>query len=136
MGICLGMQFLATQSEEMGTQEGLNIIPGSVVPIQNLSDSSSKTLKVPIVGWMDLQSKSTNNHNNDILKGLANRSVYFVHSYQFIPNENNDILATYEYGNRTITAAVKKDNVIGVQFHPEKSGPAGIDILKSFAFDM
>lgn len=124
MGICLGMQLLFEKSYEYGEYEGLGLLKGSVVPMENYID---KNLKIPHIGWNGLDIKK----ENPLFKYLKNGDhVYFVHSY-FATDCEESLLATTEYG-KELTAAVALDNVMGCQFHPEKSGDVGLKILKAF----
>lgn len=131
LGICLGMQMLASQSEEFGLHSGLNLIPGQVIPIQrNRKDESIR--KIPYVGWAHLIPKSEK-WTQSILNELnKNDSVYFVHSYQVVAESNEDVIAVYDFEGIEITAIIQRNNVIGVQFHPEKSGTIGLNIIKKF----
>ena len=124
MGICLGMQLLFEKSLEYGEHEGLGLIEGVVRPIEGIVPSE---LKVPHIGWNRLIIK----RKSPILREITDEdSVYFVHSYYAdCPQEYH--IADTEYGG-ILTAAVQKDNVFGCQFHPEKSGNAGLRILKAF----
>ena len=122
LGICLGMQLLFERSFEYGEHVGLGLIKGEVLP---LSDYVSG-MKIPHMGWNSLEFVD----NNPIFKNLRQGEyVYFVHSYFAKCGEG--LSATTDYGIK-VTAAVRKDNVYGVQFHPEKSGTAGFEILKAF----
>ncbi|NLJ16173.1 MAG: imidazole glycerol phosphate synthase subunit HisH [Clostridiales bacterium] len=122
LGICLGMQLLFTKSYEYGETKGLDLISGDVVKME------SKSLSIPHMGWNELEIKQ----DSSLLKGLEKSTyVYFVHSYMARCDEAN-IIAECDYGGR-VPAIVKKGNVFGVQFHPEKSGDAGLVILKNFA---
>ncbi len=133
LGICLGMQLLATTSKEFGSSFGLDLIPGRVEAIPPL-DVHGLPLKVPFIGWSTLN--QIDNVNAGILRHITvTDSVYFVHSFQVIPDNQSDLLATYEYGGHDITAAISKNNITGLQFHPEKSGEIGLSILKSFIKD-
>ena len=124
LGICLGMQMLFDRSLEFGEHEGLHLIPGSVVP---MAPRLPAGLKVPHIGWNAL--KKTREH--PLLKGVhEGDSVYFVHSF-FATDCAESTLATAEYGI-DLTAAVVRGNVMGCQFHPEKSGQVGLDILRAF----
>lgn len=123
LGICLGMQLLADYSEENGYHEGLGWIKGKVVRIK-----PKKDIRVPHVGWNDVEVKKTEPLFERI-HGEAN--FYFDHSYHFIPNDENNIAARVGYGD-SIVAAVKMDNILGVQFHPEKSQITGLRLLKGF----
>jgi glutamine amidotransferase len=132
LGICLGMQLFATRSLEFGDHAGLDLIPGKVSPISG-HNSDGGTLKIPYIGWSPLKRLGPVDEKPDIL--VATRpddSVYLVHSFQFVPASDKHILATYRYGNQDIVAAVRKDNITGLQFHPEKSGEVGLSILRKF----
>ena len=124
LGICLGMQLLFDKSYEYGEHEGLGLIKGNVRPI---SEAIPKELKIPHIGWNALKLKG----ENPIFQYVKNgECVYFVHSYYAADCEDS-VLATAEYGAE-LTAAACRDNVIGCQFHPEKSGKTGLNILKAF----
>ena len=124
MGICLGMQLLFEEGLEFGTHKGLGLIPGKVVPIQPLIGDN----KIPHIGWNYLE---LTENKGDIYKYTPDGEfVYFVHSFHAdCPAEY--ITARTEYG-AMLTASVQKGNVMGAQYHPEKSGDAGLLILKSF----
>ena len=125
LGICLGMQLLFDKSLEFGEYEGLGLISGEVRPI---GEVIPKTLKIPHIGWNALE---FGRKKNPLFKYLREgECVYFVHSY-YGANCSDSVIATTEYG-ATLTAAVAKDNVFGCQFHPEKSGKAGLNILRAF----
>ncbi|CAK9870085.1 unnamed protein product [Sphagnum jensenii] len=123
LGICLGLQLLFDYSEE-GFTEGLGIIPGTVARFD-----SSAGLRVPHIGWNGLQLKQP----SQLLEGINGRHVYFVHSYRGVACEENKdwILATSRYGDDFISA-IRKGNIHALQFHPEKSGVIGLDILRRF----
>ena len=125
LGICLGMQLLFEKSFEYGEHNGLGIIEGEVRPI---SDVIPKNLKIPHIGWNKLDFK---NGWSELFKYIKNGDfVYFVHSY-YAANCEKNVIAAAEYGAE-LTAAVAKENVFGCQFHPEKSGTVGLNILKAF----
>lgn len=125
LGICLGMQLLFEKSYEYGDHSGLGLIPGSVVPMEGFLPED---LKIPHIGWNALRFKRSSPLFRYISEGDC---VYFVHSY-FASHCEDFVIADTEYG-QWLTAAVQKDNVFGCQFHPEKSGSAGLKILKAFA---
>jgi glutamine amidotransferase len=132
LGICLGMQLLATVSEEFGENYGLNLIPGIVTKIP-YTDVYGNHLKIPLIGWRNIYIPQNATWSNSLLKSFTGkRSVFFVHSFHFIPNNKSELLAVYERGGRCITAAISKDNIYGLQFHPEKSGGAGLEILAEY----
>ena len=135
LGICLGMQMLLDVSNENGKHSGLGLIPGKVLPIPKLNLAGRQTRrKVPHIGWNELQCpEHCQTWENSCLKATKEGSfVYFVHSYMAEPSNKQHILANCDYEDLTITAAVLKDNIVGVQFHPERSGPTGLKILKEF----
>ena len=124
LGICLGMQMLFEKSYEYGEHEGLGLIPGAVRPIRDVIPAD---LKIPHIGWNALHFKQANPLLARIQEGDC---VYFVHSY-YAADCDEYVIATAEYGSE-LTAAVAKGNVYGCQFHPEKSGSVGLNILKAF----
>lgn len=133
LGICLGMQMLGTQSHEFGINNGLNLIPGQIIKIPS-EDSDGIKRRVPFVGWTELKINESYGGNTSILdKSTPNSSVYLVHSYQFVTEEEKDALAFYEYNGINITAAIQHENIIGLQFHPEKSSEVGLKILNHFS---
>ena len=131
LGICLGMQLLFDCSFEYGEHEGLGLIPGRVVPMAGFIPEG---LKIPHIGWNPLILKGKAKHP---LLRYVNQGdcVYFVHSYfatdTELPDGTSSVIATAEYG-KELTAAVAHGNVMGCQFHPEKSGAVGLSILKAF----
>lgn len=132
LGICLGMQMLATVSEEFGLHDGLGLIPGRVVPVANMTVGGSRQ-KIPHVGWSDLAPVGDSAWRGSPLDGLpVGTPVYLVHSYHVVPDDPSNRLAECSYGGRSITAAIRAAQVIGLQFHPEKSGAAGLRILSRF----
>ena len=124
MGICLGMQLLFEKSYEYGEHEGLGLLRGSVIPMQGLIPEK---LKVPHIGWNALRFTRDSRLMRYVNKGDC---VYFVHSY-FATDCEDSVIATAEYG-KELTAAVELGNVMGCQFHPEKSGTVGLNILRAF----
>ena len=125
LGICLGMQLLFEKSYEFGEHQGLGLIPGSVVPMAGFIPDQ---LKIPHIGWNALRMKKSSPLFRFISEGDC---VYFVHSY-FAAHCDDYVIADTEYG-QWLTAAVQNSNVFGCQFHPEKSGSAGLNILRAFA---
>ena len=124
MGICLGMQMLFEKSYEYGEHEGLGLLKGNVVPMKGVI---GEALKIPHIGWNELH--FTKPH--PLFQYCKEKDfVYFVHSY-FATDCQDSVIATTEYG-KELTAAVGKDNVLGCQFHPEKSGEVGLNILRAF----
>jgi glutamine amidotransferase len=125
IGICLGAQLLLGESDEFGRHQGLGIIPGRVVRIPDAG------VKVPHVGWNRLVPAA--DWSGTLLAGTsAGTWAYFVHSFHMLPADAADLLAVADYGSHRITAAVQHGHVTGVQFHPEKSGEAGLAMLRAF----
>lgn len=133
LGICLGMQMLMSSSEEHGDHQGLNIIPGRVRKIPNTTLEGEKH-KIPHIGWNSLHSPSAEkNWSDTILEGTTpSDAVYFVHSYAVTTDKPEDALAVTYYGGHQICSVVNHGTVYGCQFHPEKSGEVGLNILKRF----
>ena len=125
MGICLGMQLLFDKSLEYGEHAGLSLIPGEVRPIAEVIPAG---LKIPHIGWNALRFAEKKSPLFRFIR--EGDCVYFVHSFYAAKCEA-DVIANAEYG-ALLTAAVQRDNVCGCQFHPEKSGRVGLDILKAF----
>nr|NNM91403.1 imidazole glycerol phosphate synthase subunit HisH [Bacilli bacterium] len=123
LGICLGMQLLFAKSEEYGEHNGLALLEGVVTRLPN------DHVKVPHVGWNQLHRQ----RQHPVLEGFEEgENVYFVHSYAVVPEQPEVVIATSEHG-RVFPAIVGKDHVLGMQFHPEKSGRVGLTMLANFA---
>lgn len=135
MGICLGMQMMMEESEEFGMHEGLGLIPGKVVLIEKTT-VEDVAQKIPHIGWNELRIPEGNSSSwwsNTIMSGISEtESTYFVHSYTAVPDDGRNRLADAFYGGRKISAAIRKENVYGCQFHPEKSGNVGLKIIDNF----
>tara|TARA_B100000700_G_scaffold323545_1_gene427561 strand:+ start:2265 stop:2930 length:666 start_codon:yes stop_codon:yes gene_type:complete len=134
LGICLGLQLFFDKSEEFGITKGLGLINGNVKKLPNISQNNEK-LKIPNMGWfkINLNNKFINNKFSKFVQSInENNLYYFVHSYFVDPIERKNIAATYNFGGHNIPAIVSKDNFIGCQFHPEKSGKKGLEIISNF----
>ena len=123
LGICLGMQMLFEESHEYGVHKGLGLIKGKILPLADIVGD----LKVPHIGWNALSMKKESELYKYVNEGDF---VYFVHSF-YGAECSDSISAVAEYGAE-VTASVEKDNVYGTQFHPEKSGEVGLNILRAF----
>lgn len=124
LGVCVGMQLMASVGREYGDHAGLGWIEGDVVPIE----PDRHDLKIPHMGWNDLTPVA----KHPVLAGLENgHYAYFVHSYHLRCTNQTDLLATVNYGG-TLTAIVGRDNMIGTQFHPEKSQRTGLRLIHNF----
>jgi glutamine amidotransferase len=131
IGLCLGMQLLLTSGDEFGLNEGLGLIPGRVTLLAP-QGQDGRPLKMPHIGWSELVPGDAG-WKGGPLEDLAPRSqVYFVHSYAPQPDDQAHALAYCDYGTTRFCAAVRRDNLSGCQFHPEKSGPYGLMILSRF----
>ena len=125
LGICIGMQLMANKSFERGEHLGLNYFKSEVIKIKN----ESLNLKIPHMGWNTVLLDKNKPLKN--FSSLENNDFYFVHSYVMRCKIKEDIIATVDYGEKLV-AAVSKDNILGVQFHPEKSQTTGQQFLKEF----
>ena len=124
LGICVGMQLMASVGREFGDHAGLDWIKGEVVKMT----PNDPALKIPQIGWNELNFA----HAHPVLEGLTNGAhAYFVHSYAMRTEQDADVLARTDYGG-PVTAIVGRDNLIGVQFHPEKSQAVGLKLLANF----
>jgi glutamine amidotransferase len=123
LGICVGMQLMATLGIEYGEHRGLDWIKGKVVKLT----PHDANLKIPQIGWNNLS-----NATHPVLRGLPkDADAYFVHSYHFVAERESDVLSHIDYGG-PVVAAIGRDNLIGVQFHPEKSQAVGLKLLGDF----
>lgn len=131
LGICLGAQIMLQYGHEFGAHKGLGIIPGSVVRFPEM-----KTAKIPHIGWDSIyppQQAGGNAWEGSLLGAVPrNEEMYFVHSFIFKPDSADSILALSNYERYEFCAALRQGNIYGLQFHPEKSGLAGLSVLKGF----
>ncbi|MEL1251219.1 imidazole glycerol phosphate synthase subunit HisH [Aurantiacibacter gilvus] len=123
LGICVGMQLLATRGLEHGSHNGLGWIPGEV----KLIERTDPEIKVPHMGWNDV----IHAHHHDGSELIEEGEAYFLHSYHFQPDDGHHVAAMTDHGGGLV-AAVARDNILGVQFHPEKSQRYGLDLLARF----
>ena len=126
MGICLGMQLLAEESEEFGRHEGLGLIPGKAVRLEPRLSGE----RVPNIGWCDVTPAPDALLYREVAPGTA---FYFVHSYVLECRTPSDVAASIRFGGREVTVAVQHGNIHGAQFHPEKSQDAGLSVLAAFS---
>jgi glutamine amidotransferase len=135
VGICLGMQLFMTESHEFGTHRGLDIFPGEVVPFVPSLDDDSR-LKVPHVGWTRnyVSGERPDGWSNSPLEGLSEGEyLYFVHSYYSVPEEPGLAASMATYGDTEFSSSLWREGVFGCQFHPERSGPQGLEIYRNLA---
>ena len=127
------MQLLFSESEEFGSNKGLNLIKGKVVKFPSINNNGEK-VRVPQIQWNQIYAEDKSRWNNSPLKDIAEGSyMHFVHSYFAIPQDKIDILTYTEYEGTRYASAVKKDNIIAIQYHPEKSAKDGIKIYQNWA---
>jgi glutamine amidotransferase len=130
LGICVGMQVLTTDGHENGFSSGLDLIGGSTEMLS--LTKSDKSSRIPNMGWNAVMPEIKGNENQ-MFRGLENGfDAYFAHSYEVIPEHPEDIFAVSDFSGRNLVAAVNKGSVYGVQFHPEKSGEAGLQFISNF----
>jgi len=133
MGICLGMQLLVDKSEESENQKGLSLIPGQIVELPRSARENNPRFKIPNIGWGLLNRPDDMDWSSSILKRNNEKNfTYFVHSYHLKDENAEFILATQTFGNAQSPSVIARDNICGCQFHPERSGEAGLNILKSW----
>ena len=128
-GICLGMQIFLTKSYEMGEHKGLNFIEGEVIEIKKKSKINN--LKIPHISWNEIFLNEKAKDKKKINTEILNKNYYFVHSYLALTKKEEDTLAYCEYFDVKVPAVLNHENIIGCQFHPEKSGKSGLKFLKN-----
>ena len=135
LGICLGMQMLLDESEEFGVTSGLGLIPGRVERFP-LKKHKCGIVKIPQINWHEIvPGHAKANWDETILDKIkASDAVYFIHSFVARPSNNSHVLASYKCDGESIPAVIVRENVMGCQFHPEKSGKVGLQILRNFIF--
>ena len=129
LGICLGMQLLCSRSEEFEINNGLNLIPGRVIPLKSIVDK--RKIKIPNIGWLNIK-KNINGKTSKIDENInQHESFYFIHSFTAVTDSKYQISSSY-YCGVEFQAIINKGNIYGVQFHPEKSGESGLKLLNNF----
>lgn len=133
LGICLGMQLMLDSSDEFGNHRGLGLIPGRVVAVPPIG-TSGQTHKIPHIGWAALAMPRGRSSWHDTLLGRVEpgTTMYFVHSFMAEPSDQAHRLADCDYDGIAVSAAIQSQSLYGCQFHPEKSGPAGLRIVEDF----
>lgn len=132
LGICLGMQLIMSSSEEFGFHQGLNFISGRVIRFE-VPRPAETFYKIPQVGWNAIQPPQGDSWSDGLLKGLRGGDyMYFVHSFVVVPDDFGYASAQTQYRHNVFCSAIQKKNVLGTQFHPEKSGPKGLQLLNNF----
>ena len=128
IGICLGMQLFFEKSFEFGSHDGLGLIKGNV---RKFDFNGNKLFKIPHIGWNSVQYKYE--QIDPAFKGISDSSYfYFIHSFYCAPDEDTDVIGLTQYGDQLFCSVARKDNVLGCQFHPERSGTIGVKIFQSF----
>ena len=128
LGICLGMQVFLTKSYEMGEHQGLNLIEGEVVQMKKYTKLNN--LKVPHISWNEIYLNGSAKGMENINKEISNKNYYFVHSYLAVTKKEENTLAYCKYFDVKVPAVLNYKNILGCQFHPEKSGENGLQFLK------
>ena len=132
LGICVGMQLMMEEGYEFGLQKGLGIFKGKVDKI-DIKDDSGEKLRVPLIGWnTPVPTTSIRWQNTPFAATAMDTDYYFVHSYEVQAQDPNDVAATVPVGTSSVTAAIHRDHIMGVQFHPERSALGGHQFLKGF----
>ncbi|QCU90473.1 imidazole glycerol phosphate synthase subunit HisH [Thiomicrorhabdus sediminis] len=131
LGICLGMQMLLDQSDEFELTQGLGLIAGQVKQLPSTS-IDGQPMTIPHMGWSQIHPNQVQWQGSLLADIDANNAFYFVHSFYADVADAKDQLAVFDFGGHAISAALQKDNIIGCQFHPEKSGEMGLKIIESF----
>lgn len=133
LGICLGMQLLFDESFEFGHHQGLQLIPGSVIRLRQTGAGNEEAVKVPHIGWNTIRFTDEKYSKDKFFKGLSDGTyMYFLHSFGVRAGDKEHCAAMTEYGDNEFCAIALHKNIIGVQFHPEISGPCGLQLLKNF----
>jgi len=133
LGICLGMQLLVDNSQESVGEKGLSLIPGEIIKLSIDTLENNSRFKIPNVGWSSLNRPDEVDWSNTILKKNSVKDfTYFVHSYHLNGDNKDFILATQQFGDMESPSVIARDNISGCQFHPERSGEAGLNVLKSW----
>ncbi len=130
LGICVGCQLMLTRGEEFGDHAGLDLIPGTVSRLPPPRPDDDAAIRIPNIGWRRLEP-----HGDGVVLGAIGPEdmMYFVHSYAPMASDPATIAATIPINGRAVPVAIEQGALVGVQFHPEKSGPAGLRLLKRFA---
>ncbi|MFA6393934.1 MAG: imidazole glycerol phosphate synthase subunit HisH [Patescibacteria group bacterium] len=129
LGICLGAQLMLSEGREFGVHKGLDIIKGRVARFPDLEENE----KVPQIGWNTIRCQAPGDWSKTILDSFNEKDqVYFVHSYILEPELKENVLALSDYGGHAFCSAIRNGNIFGCQFHPEKSGRAGLKIIENF----
>jgi imidazole glycerol-phosphate synthase subunit HisH len=129
LGICVGCQLLLSRGEEFGQHEGLGLIAGTVSRLPDPRPGDPAAIRIPNVGWRPLDVRPGGRVLGELSAG---QMMYFVHSYAPRPDDDAHVSATIAVNGENVPVAVERDNIVGVQFHPEKSGPAGLALLARF----
>lgn len=136
LGVCLGLQLLFTKSHEFGEHKGLGLIEGDVAKFPTINDRK-ELVRIPQIGWNNIERPKTNTWKNTPLRTLKNNSfMYFVHSYFVRPTDKSVITSLTTYYGVSYCSSITKDNIFATQFHPEKSAKDGVAIYKNWIDDL
>ena len=131
IGICVGMQMLFDTSEENGLTNGMSLLEGEVTLLKPNKKNFTKNLRLPNMGWSTIQKNSKKEIIQKYFENIQSLDFYFAHSYACRLKNKVDEVASNKYGDEEYSCIVEKSNIIGIQFHPEKSGPSGLKVLKN-----
>ena len=131
VGICVGMQMLFEFSEENGLNNGMSLIKGNVTLLKPNKQSSDNKLRLPNMGWSTIKINEKNDLVKNYFKNIDSLDFYFAHSFACRLKNNIDEIASNKYGNEEYSCVIKRNNLVGIQFHPEKSGKSGLQLLKN-----
>jgi glutamine amidotransferase len=126
MGICLGMQILFNDSNEFGESEGLGLVQGNIRNLENIN--LEKNFKIPSIGWI----QTVSNIGYENISNIIEDKFYFIHSYYAVNIDEKNLVSYYYLNKNKIPAIIKKNNIVGCQFHPEKSSKQGLNLIKAF----
>jgi glutamine amidotransferase len=131
IGICVGMQMLFESSEENGLTNGMSLLEGKVSLLMPNKSNLNNNLRLPNMGWSTIKKNNKNQIIKKYFENIQSLDFYFAHSYACRLKDKINEIASNEYGDEMYSCIVKKNNIIGIQFHPEKSGPSGLQVLKN-----
>jgi glutamine amidotransferase len=131
LGICLGMQLLFDESDEFGISEGLQLVPGKVIALPKVSVNGD-SIKSPHIGWSKIVQPKKGLRSAILTEDLNEKAMFFVHSFMAVPKDASVVIATTDFGGHHIPAVISSENIYGSQFHPEKSGKLGLQIISNF----
>ena len=133
LGICLGLQMFFENGDEGGSNKGLGLLKGQILPLEKFC-TFDVGYKIPVMGWykLDWHIPKDDTDFSKVINTITDEHMYFAHSFGVVPENKNVEICTLNYFNSRIIASIKEGNIFGTQFHPEKSGEAGLKVLRAF----